>query len=348
MRPSYRLLSALVLLASAHAAALPPKPATQPAGAAGGSFRRIERAALIKHVEYLASPEMRGRDLGSPEEKRAAEYIRLELSLAGLQPPPGWTSPIQEFRTRRGQDAQNVVFALRGRDGPTADEWIVIGAHFDHLGVRHERVYPGADDNASGTAGVIEIAKAFAARRPAPARSLLFCFFTGEERGFVGSSYLVNNLPVPETAVVAMLNADMISRDDTRTIHIVGTETAEVFRPTVVRANEGIGLTLKYDHPEWLYQSDHLVFYRKRIPILYFGVEDHVDYHQPTDTADKIDADEIESVARLIYRATELLADSPQRPTWAGPIEMGRAASRPAGVKPERKDENRTEGSVRP
>lgn len=343
MRPHPRLLLALVLFATAHATALPPKPATQSAGDGVDSFRRIERAALIKHVEYLASPEMRGRDLGSPEEKRAAEYIRLELALAGLRPPPGWTSPIQEFRTRRGQDAQNVVFALPARNGPTADEWIVIGAHFDHLGVRHERVYPGADDNASGAAGVLEIAKAFAARRPAPARSLLFCFFTGEERGFVGSSHLVNHLPVPESAVVAMLNADMISRDDSRTIHIVGTETAELFRSAVVRANEGIGLTLKYDHPEWLYQSDHLVFYRKRIPILYFGVEDHVDYHQPGDTADKINADEIESVARLIYRTADLLAESPQRPTWAGPIDMGRPASRPAAAMQEKKEQSRRE-----
>lgn len=276
----------------------------------------IRAEALVRHVEYLASDELQGRGFATPGEKMAAEYIARELKAAGLGPPPGWSDPIQRFDAASGATAHNVVFALPGGDPALRDEWIVVGAHLDHLGVRNGEIYNGADDNASGVAGVIEVARAFQRSLQRPARSLLFAFFTGEERGFIGSRHLVEHMPVPVERVVAMINADMISRDETRTIHVVGVTTGDSLRDAVERANQAVGMNLVYDHPEWTYQSDHYVFFRRQIPFVYFGVEDHEDYHKPTDTADKINREEIEAVSRLIYRTVEILAEQPAAPRW--------------------------------
>src|SRR5690606_18265544 len=112
-----------------------------------------------------------------------------------------------------------------------------------------------------------------------------------------------------------MLNADMISRSPTFAIHVVGAETCPLLRPAVERANEGVGLALHFDHPEWITESDHYVFYRMRIPILYFGVEDHIDYHQPTDTRERINADLAQAVSRLIFNTVVELSHGP-RPAW--------------------------------
>jgi hypothetical protein len=276
----------------------------------------IRADQLARHVEYLASDELQGRGFATPGEKLAADYIARQLKAAGLRPPAGWNDPIQRFDAASGAAAHNVVFALPGRDPKLRDQWIVVGAHLDHLGVRGGEIYHGADDNASGCAGVIEVAKAFARRLRKPGRSLLFCFFTGEERGFIGSRHLAEHMPVPMERVVAMVNADMISRDETRSIHVVGPQTADSLRAVVERANEPIGLNLLYDHPEWTYQSDHFVFFRQKVPFVYFGVDDHEDYHEPTDTADKINRDLIEAVSRLVYRTVEILADEPSAPQW--------------------------------
>ena len=274
----------------------------------------IERGGLMKHVEFLASAEMRGRAMASPEEKKAAEYIARELSEAGLAPPKGWESPIQVIKLDEQRTAHNVVFALPGSHPDRSDEWIVLGAHLDHLGVRNGKVYHGADDNASGVAGIIEIAKAMRKRERKLDRSLLFCFFTGEERGLVGSRHLMKHLPIPKQKIIVMLNADMIGRDDARTIHIVGTQTAESLKGLVETANKRVGLKLVYDHAEWTFEGDHYVFFKESIPFLYFGVEDHRDYHKPTDTADKIVREEIEAVSRLIYYTAELLAGGEAEP----------------------------------
>lgn len=275
----------------------------------------IRRDALMRHVEYLSSAEMKGRAMGSPEEKLVAEYIARELTQAGLKPPAGWASPIQEFQTGT-LTAHNVVFALPGADAKLADEWLVIGAHLDHLGVRDGQVYHGADDNASGVAGVMEVAKVFQKLQPAPPRSILFCFFTGEERGFVGSRHFIQTPPVPRERMVAMICADMIGRCDTPTIHGTGDQTCAAFGDLVQSAARRAGIAMKFDHPEWTYQSDHYVFFAEKIPFLYFGVEDHPDYHRPTDTADKINREEIELVSRLIYATAEALAKQAERPVW--------------------------------
>ncbi len=299
--------------------------------AADDAARTIHRDALMKHVEFLAATEMRGRAMASPEEKKAAEYIARELQAAGLAPPKTWKSPIQAFELDNDRTAHNVVFALPGAHPKLRDQWIVLGAHLDHLGVRGGKVYHGADDNASGVAGVIEIAKAIHRRDKKLDRSLLFCFFTGEERGFVGSKHLMKHLPIPKKSIIVMLNADMIGRDDSQTIHIVGPRTAASLRPLVERANQTVGLKLVYDHPEWTFQSDHYVFFKESIPFLYFGVEDHPDYHKPTDTADKIVREEIESVSRLIYHTAVALAGRDvEPPQWIpGAIKGGRKPKDP-------------------
>lgn len=293
---------------------------------------RIVAANLQAHVNVLAAPEMRGRAFASPEEEQAAAYIVKQLRLAGLKPPPGWDDPIQTFSLKRGQLARNVVFAVRGSDPALDSEWIVLGAHYDHLGVRDGVIYPGADDNASGVAGMIEVAKTLQAHRRDLGRSVLICFFTGEERGFLGSRHFGRYMPVPRESVVAMLNADMISREPTFGIHVVGTQTSKPLARIVEQANQDVGLGLYYDHPEWIHESDQIVFYRKHIPVLYFGVENHIDYHQPTDTPDRIDAHLLEAVSRLIYNTTVLLSNAP-RPAWSAEEDLP-SASKTVGPGP--------------
>lgn len=288
-----------------------------------GPETAISRTALVRHVQVLAAADMRGRAIGTPGEQLAARYIVENLQRAGLTHPEGWDSPEQVFEWR-STTARNVVFALKGSDPVLRDEWIVLGAHFDHLGEHEGQIYHGADDNASGVAGVMEVAKALLRRSdpngPKPLRrSILFCFFTGEERGFVGSRYFLDHPPVPVERIIAMINADMISRDDTQTIHVVGVEMGTGLKEAVERANRRIGMNLRYDRPEWLYQSDHYVFFTRNIPFVYFGVDDHPDYHRPTDTADKINPQQLELVSRLIFVVTEILADAPTRPLWKEP-----------------------------
>ncbi len=276
----------------------------------------LRAAALQQHVNVLAAEEMRGRDFASPEELRAANYIVAALSRAGVAPPPGWDTPVQTFSHKRGQVARNVVFGIPGGTPDLAGEWILLGAHFDHLGVRDGQVYPGADDNASGVSALIEIGKLLQANRDELGRSVMLCFFTGEERKFLGSRHFARYMPVPRERIVAMLNADMLSRGP-REIHVVGQDTAGVFRDALARASTAVGLPVLFDHPEWISQSDHYVFHRMRIPILYFGVEDHEDYHQPTDTADRIDAGLLEAVTRVIYLTTMDLSQGPPI-HWSG------------------------------
>lgn len=323
-----------VSVAAAAPAVSGAAPGCVPASGRGGVASKdapelcIDGAALMRHVEALARPELKGRDTGSPEEKLAAEYLARELTDAGLMPPPDWTSPIQPFDFK-GNPARNVVVCLRGDDPVLREEWIVIGAHFDHLGERKGQVYPGADDNASGVAGVIETARALRKCAPPLKRSIFFCFFTGEERGFVGSRHFLNTSPVPKSRIVAMLNADMISRDDTRTIHVVGTQTCDSFAAVVEAGAARVGLKAVFDHPEWTYQSDHYVFFSEKIPFLYFGVEDHPDYHRPTDTPEKTNRDQMERVSRLLLVVAQTLADAPRRPAWReGGVE---AADKPRG-----------------
>jgi Zn-dependent M28 family amino/carboxypeptidase len=197
-----------------------------------------------------------------------------------------------------------------------------VTAHYDHLGVRGGRTYPGADDNASGVAGLLAAASWFARHRPR--RSILFVAFDGEELGLQGAKHFVAHPPIDLARVALVVNLDMIGRGDANTLVVAGTHHYPHLKDTVEAAARGRRIRVAFGHDkpspgnrsdDWTHASDHGPFHDAGIPFLYFGVEDHPDYHQPTDTADRIPAAFyveaveviIETVRRFSERTSEVM-----------------------------------------
>ncbi|MCH7995947.1 MAG: M20/M25/M40 family metallo-hydrolase [Planctomycetes bacterium] len=227
---------------------------------------------------------------------------------------------------------KNVLGLMRGT-GPNADEYVVIGAHYDHLGLRPPmmrrfrrgqrttedetpQIHNGADDNASGVAGLIETARLFATQGR-PERSLLFIAFTAEETGLHGSKHYIEHAAVPLDRTVAMLNMDMIGRMDPkeRGIQVFGMGCGSSFTEILHKANRGLGLKIEpIQEPGG--NSDHAAFVTKSIPSLHFFTGHHTDYHKPTDDSDKINAAGGAKVTRFVYRATGALANGEEKPEY--------------------------------
>lgn len=219
----------------------------------------------------------------------------------------------------------NVVAKLEGSDPVLKEEIIGIGAHLDHLGISDGVVYPGADDDGSGSTSLLLIAKAMQANRLKPKRSIVFMAFTGEEMGLLGSSYLVNNPPFPLAKMACLLQMDMVGRneekagdlpaDNVRTIHLVGSKriSSELHEATL-KANEHIGFTFEWDEEGVYTRSDHAVFAAKGIPITFLFSGFHPDYHRPTDTIEKINFDKLTNAAKLNYLVAHTVAAMPAMP----------------------------------
>lgn len=215
---------------------------------------------------------------------------------------------------RNETPAYNVAGMLEGSDPVLKNEVIIIGAHYDHLGrggegsgslaPRAGDIHYGADDNASGTAGVLELARLLTAQKPRPKRTLVFIAFSGEEEGLLGSNYYVNHPLLPLANTVAMINMDMIGRMKDHRLIIDGVGTAKEWRDIVsADTDKSFQLTLNEDG---FGPSDHSSFYAKQLPVLFFWTGTHNDYHKPSDTFDKINYDDeariLEMVARIVNR----------------------------------------------
>jgi hypothetical protein len=222
--------------------------------------------------------------------------------------------------------ASNVLGVLRGSDPALADEYVAIGCHLDHLGVQLGLVHPGADDDGSGTAGVLALAEAFAKREPRLKRSLLFLAFCGEERGLIGSKHFVAKPSVPLTALVAQLQLDMIGRceDSARetaaqnlnSLHVIGTEKlSNDLHRLCMQVNKRVGqFDLEWDEEDVFFRSDHVNFARRGVPIAFFFTGFHADYHAPSDTADKLDYAKLARVVDYVGAIAVELADGAARP----------------------------------
>lgn len=219
---------------------------------------------------------------------------------------------------------RNVLASVRGSDVNLRKEWVVIGGHYDHLGLGDRnslsqadigKIHHGADDNASGTSGVLELAR-LAARNPkAFKRSLLFMTFAGEELGLFGSSHFVNNPTIPLTSIAAMINMDMIGRLSNRPLTVLGVGTSPDFPGWITEANKQVNLNLAFANGGHE-GSDHLSFDGKHIPTLFFFSGLHSDYHRPTDTADKINSTGAVQVLSLVAGTVELVANAPMKPVY--------------------------------
>jgi hypothetical protein len=237
------------------------------------------------------------------------------------------TADLVQERTR----ADNVVALLPGTDPARRDEVVVVGAHYDHLGLGGEgsgslyregrAIHNGADDNASGVAALLEIARQLSAAPPA--RTVLFAAFAGEEEGLLGSNHLVRNLPVPKERLVAMINLDMVGRPKPGpALTIGGYGTATEWPQLIEGLNANHHLKLATNKGGFG-ASDHSSFYAADVPVLFFFTGAHEDYHTPSDDAGTLDYPRMAQVARFAADLARQIADLPQRPTFQRVAEEG-------------------------
>jgi len=223
--------------------------------------------------------------------------------------------------TREYGMTANVIGILPGTDPSLRQEAIIIGAHYDHLGRGGEgslapdqvgMVHPGADDNASGTAAVMGLARAFAAAGGAP-RTLVFITFSAEEMGLLGSGHYMKHPAVPLDRTVLMMNLDMVGRLRDGKVYVGGVDSGSGLRSLVTNAGQGLSLEFRGDP---FAPSDHVVFYGAGTPVLFFFTGAHSDYHRPTDTWDKINGKGLQTVADLVARVANAVAAQPIPPAY--------------------------------
>jgi aminopeptidase YwaD len=292
-----------------------------------------DSTVIRQDIEFLASDRLEGRLAGTPGNDSAAAYLARRYRSLGLtELVPGYLQP---FNALSAQDAhvgrtaprptQNVVALLSGRDPALRGEYVVIGAHFDHLGRETtfaqdpeagDAIRNGADDNASGTAAVLDLARMLAA--DPPRRSVIFVNFSAEELGVLGSSWFVNHPPVPLGRIVAMINFDMVGRLRNDKLIVFGTSTATELKGILDSANAAAGTAVFRisGGGDGYGPSDQSSFYAKDIPVLHFFTDLHEDYHRATDDADKINAGGEARVVDLALRVARALADRPARLTF--------------------------------
>lgn len=219
---------------------------------------------------------------------------------------------------------KNVVGYLPGSDPALNKQAIVLGAHYDHIGHGERsslaprevgKVHPGADDNASGTSALLELARAFAAG-PRPLRSVIFVAFAGEELGLLGSSHYTKEPPWPLDQTIAMLNMDMVGRVRDSKLYIGGVGSSPVFKEVLEQANKEFGFKLEFSTTGYG-ASDHTSFYIRQIPVLFFFSGLHADYHKPSDRPEKIDSATGARVAQLVYTVADALDQRSERPAYA-------------------------------
>lgn len=278
---------------------------------------RVDSISLLGDVKALSAAGMQGRAVGTPGGRKARDYLLARYAAIGLLPVAGpgfeqafsfargrgfmfWRSRF--WQTPTDTTGVNLIGQVRGTIEP--DKYLLITAHFDHLGIREGKLYPGADDNASGVAALLAAASYF--RAHPPRHSMLFVAFDGEELGLRGSRAFLEQPPIPLSSMLVDVNFDMLSRNPAGEIFLAGLYANPQLKGLLdpVRAAAAPTILYGHDHPrpfwdmdDWTTQSDQGSFADKQIPFLYLGVEDHPDYHQPTDTFERIDRDFFVGVA---------------------------------------------------
>lgn len=347
------VVSALVLAAA---------PAVRAQSHAEGDTVGAARVGAL--LEVLAHDSLEGRDTGTRGSAAAARFLAAEFARAGLEPagdsgffqrvPLAWqTVTLQNGQTRRrfvilarldardsvptadrpAATAVNVVAVLRGSDPRLRDEAVVVTAHYDHVGIRAavngDSIYNGADDDASGTVAVVEIARLLARQRPAPKRTIVFVLVTGEERGLLGTRWYIDHPVVPLARTAANLNVEMIGRPDS-----LAGGPGKAWLTGFDRSTTGVmlreaGIPLVPDpRPEQRFfeRSDNIAFARRGVPAHSISSYNlHLDYHRPSDEARFADPAHMAAVIAATARAVRLLADGPA-PQWAPGDPFGQVA----------------------
>jgi hypothetical protein len=297
--------------------------------AQGGSPRRVQA-----DVDYLAADAREGRGVGTAGLDQAADYIAREFARIGLTQPPGGffqdftidsTAPGPAHAGLGGVAVKNVVGILPGR-GPLAGEVVVIGAHYDHLGRGGAEVgaldpdsagaiHNGADDNASGTAALLEVARLLRGRLRGDRRTIVFVAFTAEELGTIGSLYYVAHPLEPSDSTIAMVNFDMVGRLRHNRLLALGAESAPELKPLLDSLNGHYGFDLHAQGDGWG-PSDQNSFYAQKIPVIQFFTDLHEQYHRTTDDANLINADGLAEIAAYAAEFVTALATRPTMLTY--------------------------------
>jgi hypothetical protein len=292
---------------------------------------------LKTHLTIVASKEMEGRETGTQGQRNAAQYIKKQFESFGLLPAPGTENYLQYFplpyvdsaKLKKGlvnSNACNVVGLIEGSD--KKDEYVFITGHYDHLGMRNDKIYYGADDDGSGTCAVIEIAEAFAKAKAAghgPRRTIVCMTVSGEEKGLWGSDYYSEHPLFPLEKTSVDLNIDMVGRkdpnrkkgDNNNYVYVIGHDKLSSELPII---NESVNnqftkleFDYKYDDPNdnerIFYRSDHYNFAKKGVPILFFFDGIHEDYHKTSDTVDKINFDLYEKRIQMVFHTAWEIAN---------------------------------------
>ena len=291
----------------------------------------FNEVSILEHVKYLSSDELEGRYPGTKGSKLAIDYIVSQFKSSKLTTYQNgsYLQPF-DFSNLKNETIQvsNVVGLITGTK--SKDEFIVIGAHFDHLGfggvhsgsldMNSSEIHNGADDNASGVAGIIELAKQLSYDQKSLNRSILFVAFNAEEQGILGSKFFINNFPVPREKIVTMINLDMIGRLKSLSLNVSGTGTSPIFNTILDKSSKKYQLNIK-KNPEGYGPSDHASFYANDIPVLSFFTGGHSDYHRPSDDWTKINISGLKKILNMVHDVVLQIDTIEEKPkfTEAGP-----------------------------
>lgn len=281
---------------------------------AASPARPIDAQRLLRDVKTLSADSMEGRKADTPGSARARAYIIQRFKQSGLQ--PFGSSYLQPFTFSYQNDdvvhqGVNIIGYVKGSVHP--NRYLVMTAHYDHLGVVNGQIYNGADDNASGVATLLALGAYFSNKRPT--HSMMFAALDAEENSGAGGRKLVSAPPIEKKAMAMNVNLDMVSHNARNELYVAGTSHYPFLKPyleTIAR-RAPVRLLFGHDRPDlppgqdWTEQSDHAAFHAAKIPFIYFGVEDHEDYHKPGDDFDRIRPDFFVRAAETILDAVKLL-----------------------------------------
>ncbi|UTW54464.1 M20/M25/M40 family metallo-hydrolase [Kordiimonas sp. SCSIO 12610] len=281
----------------------------------------FDRENAIRVLEHLSSDDMAGRQTGTEGNAKARAYIIEQLKSYGVGPVGDSFDHIFEF-TRRQQDNSetrmtgvNILAKLEGSKPESDRKMIVASAHYDHVGVRGDEIFNGADDNASGVTGLFAVIEHFL-KHP-PENDIVFAFFDAEEMGLQGARALVSSNEALGSKPDFNINFDMLSRSDKNELYAAGSFHTPQLKPLLTKIGEQapVKLMLGHDDPalgndDWTLQSDHGPFHREGIPFLYFGVEDHPHYHRPSDEFETVPQDFFLRSIDTVVLASQLIDQS--------------------------------------
>jgi hypothetical protein len=296
---------------------------------------------LKADLEFLCSADLAGRETGTPQAERAAAFLAERMGSEGLVPLKagglGGVTPFHFTWTYDGERAasaaSDVVGVIPGVDPQVCGQFVFITAHYDHLGIRWGELYPGADDNASGTVALLEAARLL--RHSRPRRSIAFLAVSGEEEGLLGSAAFLQAPPIPVAAIIAEINMDMVGRGQDGELHVMPAAIETRMTDLVTAARRiatGHGITLSAGIDGYWQRSDHYSFARRGIPSICLFSGMHADYHRPSDTPDKINYRHLATNTAIIRDLALDTANAPAAPapvpaavwsawTW-GPFEV--------------------------